>query len=785
MKSPIVILMVALITATPLWLSAQSKGRISGYLRDAGTGEPLIFANAVLEGTGLGAASSVHGFYVIIGIPPGSYNLKVMMMGYKTGEREVNLSTGSDLRVDMELIVEAIKTEEVTITADRVRFDKTVEVSTVHLTAREIKSAPALVEADLFRTLQLMPGVQSASDFSSALVVRGGSPDENLILLDGIEVYNPFHLGGVFSTFNADALANAEFMAGGFPSQYGNRNSSVLDITSKEGNSKGALLFKDRTISKYWDLSQLQGEVSMLSSKFLAEGPIFNGSWMLAWRRTYYDQLAALYYWYQGDELLGSYFFRDLHGKVIYNLSSTDRLVFATYRGKDFAEVELEGEGGGIDLDLDWGNNTKSIQWRHVPNSRFISLLSVANTSYDWGFNVAVSQIDSNANETGMNIVMSVSLNDWTIKNKSDWFVSADHTITAGFEFKTLGMKLIMSMGDLTLIDREQNPYILAAYVQDKWQLGPLFSLQPGLRLTKYELHSKPYVEPRLGLKYLLTEDLALKGSWGIYTQFLFTSSSDDQILNFVDFWLPVPRENKAQSAQHFILGLEQWIGEGFYASLVGYYKPYTNLLDLNPYNDPTTEEDDFIEGTGTAWGVELLAKKSSGKLTGWLGYTYARLQKEVDFNGDGIIIQAAGEIYHPKYDRPHTLNAVISYRLGEKNAFGLTVSLSTGQPYTPILGKTYTQSNFGSYTNPYRNLRTLPGLKNSARLPTYFRSDISWARDIKWFGISGKFKFQVINFTNHFNTLLYSWDHSRSPSRVTALSMFPILPTIGLEFNI
>ncbi len=228
MKSPFTVLKIALLAAAPLWLSAQTNGRISGYLRDAGTGEPLIFANVVLEGTGLGAASNVHGFYVIIGIPPGSYNLKVIMMGYKTGEREVTLSPGSDLRVDMELIMEAIKAEEVVVTAERVRFDKTVEVSTVNLTGREIKSAPALAEADLFRTLQMMPGVQAASDFSSALVVRGGSPDENLILLDGIEVYNPFHLGGIFSTFNADALANAEFMAGGFPSQYGNRSSSVL-----------------------------------------------------------------------------------------------------------------------------------------------------------------------------------------------------------------------------------------------------------------------------------------------------------------------------------------------------------------------------------------------------------------------------------------------------------------------------------------------------------------------------------------------------------------------------
>jgi len=706
-------------------------------------------------------------------------------MGYKTGERDVTLTANSDLRVDMELSVEAIEFEEVIFTAERVRFEEMVETSRINLTMKEIKSAPAFVEADLFRTLQMMPGVQAPNDFSSALVVRGGSPDENLVLLDGIEIYNPFHLGGIFSTFNADALANAEFMAGGFPSQYGNRNSSVLEITSKEGNSKKALLFKDRRISDYWNLSQLQGEVSLLSSKFLAEGPIRNGSWMFAWRRTYYDQLARLYYSFKNDEPLGAYYFRDIHGKVIYNLSSTDRLVFATYNGRDFANVELEGEGGGVNFDLSWGNNTYSVQWRHVPNSRFISLLSLANTSYDWDFNLGVTMIDTSAGEVSTNIVQTVGLNDWTVKERLEWFLNTKHTITTGFEVKTLGMKLREVVGDLPMFQREQSPYIIGIYAQDRWQPGPLLSLQPGVRLTKYELHPGLYIEPRLGFKYFLNSDLALKGSWGIYRQFLFTSSSDDQILSPVDFWLPVPRENTAQSAQHFILGLEQWVREGFFVSLVAYYKPYDTLLDINPHGDPTIEEDDFIEGTGTAWGVEFLAKKSRGKLSGWLGYTYARLQREVDFNSDGQVSQSVGEIYNPKYDRPHTLNAVISYRLGAKNSIGLTVSLSSGQPYTPVWGKTYTQSGFGSYTNPYENLRTLPGRKNSARLPTYFRSDISWSRDIKWFGIPGKFKFQVINFTNHFNILLYSWDHSRSPSKVTAVSMFPLLPTFGLEFRL
>ncbi|UCH61918.1 MAG: TonB-dependent receptor [Fidelibacterota bacterium] len=781
----LIALVLLLTVGHPYLLQAQSAGRISGYLRDADTGEPLKYANVVLQGTERGAASNVHGFYVIIGIPPGMYRLKVMMMGYTSGEQDVALNPGGDLRVDMELSVEVMAGETVIITADRIRFEEMVETSRINLTMREIKSAPAFVEADLFRTLQMMPGVQSTSDFSSALVVRGGSPDENLILLDGIEVYNPYHLGGIFSTFNADALSNAEFIPGGFPSQYGNRNSSVLEITSREGNSKGARLFKDRRIGEYWNLSQLQGEISLLSSKFLAEGPIRNGSWMFAWRRTYYDRLIDLYYLFRDDEPLGGYYFRDLHGKMIYNLSPTDRLVFATYNGRDFARLGVEAEGDALEVDLNWGNTTNSVQWRHVPNSRFISWLSVANTRYDWDFFAGVTQTDSSVGTVGTSIEQSVGLNDWTLKEQLEWFVNTEHTATAGFEIKTLGMHLRQSIGDLTIFSREQNPYILALYAQDRWKPYPRFSLQAGLRLTSFELHPELYLEPRLGFKYFLTDDLALKGSWGIFNQFLFTSSSDDQFLSIVDFWLPVPRENHAQSAQHFILGLEQWIGERFFTSLVAYYKPYSTLLDVNPHGDPSIEEDDFIEGTGTAWGIEFLAKKSLGRLTGWLGYTYARLEKRVDFNSDETIDPDAGEVYYPKYDRPHTLNAVLNYQLGKKSSLGLTVSLSSGQPYTPVWGKVYSQSSFGSYTHPYDNLITLPGRKNSARLPTYFRSDISWSRDIRLFRLAGKFKFQVINFTNHFNVLLYTWDHSESPSGVTAVSMFPILPTFGVEFKL
>jgi hypothetical protein len=295
------------------------------------------------------------------------------------------------------------------------------------------------------------------------------------------------------------------------------------------------------------------------------------------------------------------------------------------------------------------------------------------------------------------------------------------------------------------------------------------------------------YYEPRIGFKYLINEDLALKGAYGSYKQFLFTVNDEDEILNIVDFWQPILENNSAKSLQQFILGFEQWVGKNWYMSLEGFYKPYDNTLTLNPNNNPSLDNDDYIEGEGTAYGFEILLKKNSGPLTGWIGYSYLNTEQRYDFNSDGKIKEESGEIYSPKYDQPNGVNVVFNYKYNDKNSFGFTLSNSSGKPYTPTVGYTYTENSPGSFIvstdNPYSNLVEIKGPRNSARYPNYFRIDLSWKRNIKPFGIDGKFKFQVINITNNFNTFLYSWDLEND--KVTAVGMFPILPTFGVEFDL
>ncbi len=772
------------------FVGAQSDlGRISGYLQDASTGEPIMYANVILEGTDIGTASDNHGHYVITNIPIGEHNLKIMMMGYKTETFTINILYNDDQRYDFELSTTVISGEEVTVTAERQRFKEKVEVSRVNLGLREIKNAPAFVEADLFRTLQLLPGVTSTNDFSSALVVRGGSTDENLILLDGIELYNPYHLGGVFSTFNANAISDAEFIAGGFPANFGNRISSVLQITSKEGNSKNSKFFNGEGIGKFWDLSQAQGEITLLSSKILAEGPLYNGSWMWSYRRTYFDKLAAIYYKIKPNtsDVDWKYYFWDTQGKLIHDISSKNRLTFSTFLGRDVLSMNLGSSDDKINFDWDWGNFTNSLQWRYVPNSKFLSTLSVANTNFKFDVNLSISEQDSVGNTQTSQIIVFNEINDWTIKEKLDWFISNKHTLTTGFEYKQLGMQFKFGIDDVTYFDQSQKPSIISFYLQDKWKLSHLLMLQPGLRISKYELHDEYYFEPRFGFKYLLNENFALKGAWGKYKQFLFTTNDDNAVLNIVDFWQPIPENYKAKSLQQYILGIEQWLGNGYFASLEGYYKPYDNVLTNNPNNNPINENDDYIEGTAKVYGIELLLRKNLGKITGWIGYSYIYNRQEYDFNSNGKITKELGEVFTPHSNQPHTLNVVANYVLNKKNNFGLTISNSSGRPYTPIVGYTYTQNLSSSeggntYNNPYGNLTELTGLKNSARYPMYLRLDVSWTHKISPFGWDGNFKFQIINVTNHFNTLLYDWDLEEDS--VTAIGMFPFFPSIGVEFK-
>jgi len=769
-------------------MQKKQSGRttnINGFIKDKETGEPLPYANVYLKNTQFGAASDVHGYYVITGIPDGEYTIVVSMIGYEQVEKTIHVRPGAETRFDFEVLPKAIEAGEVVVTAEKIRFEKDVEISRTNISFREIRSIPAFVEADVFRTIQQLPSVTSQNDFNSALIVRGGSPDENLVMVDGAEIYNPFHLGGLFSTFNADAISDAEFLSGGYPAEYPGRLSSVLSITSKEGNSRQGKLFKNRKFGEYWDISSVKGAVSLLSSKAMAEGPFYKGAWILSGRRTYFDIMADL----AGKGRDWAYYFWDNQFKIFSDLNKQNRITFSTFNGRDVLNFNFDEDDFDtkIDFDWDWGNNSASLKWRFIPNSKFLSEFILTRSSFDFDVDLNISKIDSaTGRRNNLNFVVTNGIKDISATEKLTWFISPRHTLTMGATLKNLDMAFNLEVDRVNFFNIKQKPNVFSTFIQDKWEINNRLSVQLGLRGSKYELHKKIYLDPRFGFKYLLTDNLSLKGSWGRFNQFLFTSNHENEVLRIVDFWEPVPKEFDAISNQHFIGGIEKWFDHGFTGSIEVYYKPYSNVLTVNPNNDPGIENDEFISGKGRVWGVELLLKKTTGKFKGWLGYSYSSIERRFDFNSDGVIQKTDNEfseIYEPIFSKPHSLNLVINYQMNQKNQLSFSWTVSSGQPYTPVVGKVYHGN--GNPGDPYSELINISGRRHSSRFPTYIRGDIAWHRDISFFGLKGKFHLQVMNFTNHFNVLTYLWDHDESPSEVRAIGMFPIFPSLGFEFKL
>jgi len=364
-----------------LSLSLLNGASISGFVRDKHNGEPLPYTNVLLSETTIGTASDVNGYFILPNVPEGTFTMKVMMIGYKTLEETVTVMD-FNLRLDFDLEKTALELGQITVSAERMRFEKRVEISRINLTNQDIRRVPAFIEADIFRTLQLLPSVNSSNDFNAALIVRGGSPDENLILLDGAEVYNPYHIGGVFSTFNADMISDTEFLAGGFPADYGGRLSSILKITAREGDSRNGRLSQNNPIKKYWDFSKANGDISLLSSKFLAEGPLNKGSWMISGRRTYFDQFISLYYWLKDEDPPFNYYFWDTHIKLKTSPNKYNQFQYSQFSGKDDLYMSIGGSDfPGIDFSWDWGNSTKSLLWKYLPNSSYYINTNISRTN--------------------------------------------------------------------------------------------------------------------------------------------------------------------------------------------------------------------------------------------------------------------------------------------------------------------------------------------------------------------------------------------------------------------
>tara|TARA_B100001113_G_scaffold327218_1_gene300667 strand:+ start:3728 stop:6157 length:2430 start_codon:yes stop_codon:yes gene_type:complete len=796
------------------FLSAQNTSSISGFVRDSTNGEPISYANVFISNTTIGSATNRDGYFVISGLEHGKREINVTMIGYAVHKEFVDLSEEESIRLDIRLKEQAIEGSEVVVTAERQKFERSIESSQISLDIREINSAPAFIEPDVFRTLQMLPGVQTTSDFSSALYVRGSTPDQNLIMLDGIAVYNPYHLGGIFSTFNTDAIKEADFHAGGFPARYGGRMGAILNVINREGNTT-------KTTG--------MANISLISSKALIEGPLpkwrgMKGSWMISGRRTYFDTVIDALKIPLGQNSDGSniylefpYYFYDYQLKFNIDIDKDHRLTYSRFYGDDIlnwswddvqrtsnSNVNVKSESG-FSIDWPWGNHTNGLTWRWIISPELIAKTFISNSRYRFDFDLGFETRDTYEYEDSTQIFFTdISyrifdvIKDNTIESELTWKTSDTQEITGGFQLKNVNFDLGIDI-DIATQDTSANftPLSLmnttretTLFLQNKLNLSEKFKLQLGLRGTHYNLHSKLYFDPRLGMKYHYSKNVALKLNWGIYHQFLTTANNQDENLRLVELWLGIPKDKPASVSQHVISGLEYMSPSNIFYRLELYQKRFDNLLTLKQENPNTIDGgesdstiNEFWDTKGKSWGMEFLLKKSSGKFNGWLGYTYSQTEYFTE----------PSNWHYPNFDRTHTLNLVLNFELTSDLEFSSAVTQSSGNPYTKILGRVYDwEQNLNSNTYWYPYDSYIIGDKNTERYDGYYRVDIGLTRKGgNLFGLQYDTYWQVMNVTKHLNTFSYAYRTKIDPLsgdqlgvERRAIPMFPLILTFGIKFE-
>lgn len=694
----------------PILLNGQT-GNIFGFVTDSSDGEALIGANVFLRETGQGMATDKNGYYVLQNISFGTYTLQISYVGYKTLKQELIIENSESMKMDFALSVEVVEAEAVDVTAESIQRKFNIQPGKINLSPRMLKAQPALAEPDLFRTIQTLPGVLTTSEFSTGLVIRGGNTDQNLILLDGITVYNPSHFGGVFSNFIVDGVKEAELIKGGYNAEYGGRLSAVLNVLSREGNRNK---FEGKT------------SISILSAQTTLEGPSYKGAWLVSARRTYFDQI------FKNNPDIPPYYFYDIQGHVFSDLSPKDRISLSFYGGLDdflFNDLSLSAE---------WGNETVSLSYRRVFSDRMIGNFLAANSKFFTRFGLGG---DDGLNSDNL-------IDDNTLSSDFTFFYTENSQIKFGSQLKNLGFTYLNTFGDSTRFKIEEFPVEGAVYTKYKWSPTERLILEPGIRYNYYSVYpKKPFIDLRLGSKYLMTDNQYINFTVGNYHQFIETAQ-DDFNPGFLDNWLAVDESVDPASAVQYVLGYEAYIKNQYKIQVEGYYKDIKNMLTFEDTRSSTDAEisdqtlrDSFTPSDGYAYGVEVFTQKNSGSLSGWLAYTFSISRKKMN-----------NQEYFSNWDRTHVLNFVGNYMINPKWEVNWKWTWQSGQAYTPILG--YYLQKFPS--DPSTGYRTIPGVRNGGRYPVYHRLDLGAVRHYTFKNAKMDLFFQVINGYNQKNIFRY-----------------------------
>lgn len=757
-------------------LAAQNKISVSGYIRDGASGETLTGAAVfVREDPSSGVATNAYGFYTLR-LPPGSFTLVYSFLGFADQERKVTLTEDLTLSVSLQ---EGIEMGEVVIEAEAA--DKNVtgtQMGEILLPIEKIQKIPALMgEVDLLKALQLLPGVQSAGEGSSGFYVRGGGPDQNLVLLDEALVYNSGHLFGFFSVFNSDAIKSASLIKGGMPAQYGGRLSSVVDIQMKEGNNKAY---------------QVEGGIGAIASRVTLQGPIVSGksSFIVSTRRTYVLDLAQPAI--RNTDFAGTnYYFYDLNAKANYTFSERDRLFFSAYFGRDVLNFRTPGRD--FTFDLPYGNATGTLRWNHLFSNRLFVNTSLIYNDYDFTFQAGIDDFS---------LRLFSGVRDWNGKVDFDFFPNNDHTVKFGVQttFHRLTPSVANAIqGQENFSNKKESipAWESGIYVSDDYRFSDRFGMQIGMRWSVFT-QLGPYTtskgerigagdkvityngwEPRWTGRYSLDAQQSLKGGITVSNQYLHLVSNSSSTLP-ADVWVPSTERVKPQRGEQFALGYFRNLRKNTWEfSAEFYYRTLRNQLDYGEsyvQNAADDLEQQFISGQGRAYGMEWLVRKNDGKWTGWIGYTRARTERKfAEING--------GAYYPAVYDRTHDLSVVVNYDAGGKWDFSAVFVYGTGRAFTPIESLYLVNQQVVTNYAP----------RNSSRLPDYHRADLSAnyrPRKEEGQGFYSYWTFSVYNVYNRRNPFFINYDFDTNEktgvlrAEAFQVSLFPIIPSVTWNFR-
>lgn len=784
------------------FVSFLQNSTLSGSIKDSETGELLIGASVFVEELKQGISSNLYGFYSLT-IPNGNYTVKVSFVGYREVVKKIEINESQKLNI--ELVPTDVFIPIVTIEGENEDGNtRDTDMSKVELDVEQLKTLPAFMgEVDILKSIQLLPGVQSSGEGNTGFYVRGGGPDQNLIMLDEAVVYNAAHLFGFFSVFNADAIKNVNLVKGGMPANYGGRLSSVLDISMKDGNAK-----------KF----QADGGIGVIASRLTLQGPIQKNksSFIVSGRRTYISELAQPFIKDDSPVKGSGYYFYDFNAKLNYEISDKDRLYLSGYFGKDvFTYVQAES---GFTVNIPWGNATAALRWNHLFSDKLFLNTTAIYSSYDFQFE---------GRQEDFSFGLYSGIRDWNLKADFSYYPNPKHTIKFGanYTYHTfIPNNVTATQGD-TEFDLggavRLNANEGALYFLDDVELTSLLKMNIGFRLSSFQ-HIGPFTryikdnndniietieytgkkalktyvrpEPRVTGRLILDENSSFKFGSTLNYQYMHLVSVGGNSLP-TDLWIPSTDVIKPQQAIQFNMGyFRNFKNNMFETSVEVYYKDLQNLIEFKDGADPSDGVNDNIDnqvtfGDGYSYGAELFIKKNKGKLTGWIGYTWSKTFRQFDELNNG-------NKYPAKFDRRHDLSITGAYRLNERWVFGAVFVYATGNSITLPASKYFVE---GELLVEYAD-------RNSYRMAPYHRADIS----ATWYGkkykefknietgemeqvpkkFTSNWNFSVFNLYNRKNPYFIYFDNTGNLTQGTLdvaaiqVSLFPVLPSVTWNFS-